>query len=66
MVYGFAEFCRTCANQFNLLLQDEAEPVDSVEVEGIADGDNQPDFAKADRDYLKSFGICCGDALDYF
>ena len=45
-----ANFLRTGADQLDLALQQKTEAVDRVDIERIADGDDQAGLAEADRD----------------
>ncbi len=60
-----ANFLRAAADELDLALQEKAEAVDGVDIERIADRDDQAAVAEADRDDLEAACIFARDLLDH-
>ena len=60
-----ANFFRAGADQFDLALQEKAQAIDRVDVERIADRDDQAAVAEADRDDLEAARVFAADLFDH-
>ncbi len=60
-----ANFLRAAADQLDLALQEKAKAVDRVDIERIADRDDQSAVAEADRDDLETACIFARDLFDH-
>ena len=63
---SLANFLRAAADQFELALKQEAQAVDRVDVERIADRDYETGFTERDRDHFETTRVFSPDLLDNF
>src|SRR5438034_5269062 len=63
---GLADFFRRRTNQFEVALEKKVEAVDGIDVERVADGEDQATFAKGHRNDFEATRVCRADLRNDF